>query len=77
LIGQLERALELDPNSLIPVAATIMLTPPVPIVVRVSPSPIVAVDMQAELGPIVIFLFGVPAVAIPVADDGGRGTCYG
>jgi hypothetical protein len=65
---------ELDPKPLTPVASAFVLTPTIFIGFSISPAPIVAIDVETKLGPILVFLFDVPAVAFFIANDRGRRT---
>jgi hypothetical protein len=67
--------LELDPNTLTPVASPFMLTPTILIGFSISPPPIVAVDVETKFGAVLVFLFDVPAIAFLIANDRGRRTC--
>jgi hypothetical protein len=69
------KALELDPNSLTPVASSFVLTPTIFIGFSISPPPIVAIDLETKFGAVLIFLFYVPAVAFLIANDRGRRAC--
>lgn len=67
-------ALKLDPDALrTPIAAALVLAPPVLIVG--SPLPIIGVDLNASIRGVGISLFGAPAVARAIANDGGRRRC--
>jgi hypothetical protein len=58
---------KLDPDALrTPIAAALVLAPPVLIVG--SPLPIIGVDLNASIGGVGISLFGAPAVACTIAD---------
>jgi hypothetical protein len=66
--------LKLDPDAFrTPIAAALVLAPPVLIVG--TPLPIIGVDLNASIGGIGISLFGAPAVARTIANDGGRRRC--
>jgi hypothetical protein len=54
-----------------------VLTPPILVVVDITPLPIVAIDVDTEFRAVVIFLFDMPAVAFRIANDGGRRACRG
>ena len=74
LVVEQTKNLELNPNTVTPVAATVAgLAPAVFVFVVVGPLPVVVVDAQAPFGFVVVFLFYAPAVAFVVADNGGRG----
>ena len=66
--------LEFDPNTVrTPVAAPLMFAPP--ILVVVGPLPIVAINVEPELGLVFVFLLNMPAVTVVIANNGRRGTC--
>ena len=56
-----------------PIAAALVLAPPVLIVG--SPLPIIGVDLNASIRGVGISLFGAPAVARTIANDGCRRRC--
>jgi hypothetical protein len=66
--------LEFDPNTVrTPVAAPLVFAPP--ILVVVGPLPIVAINVEPEVGLVVVFLLNMPAVTVVIANNGRRGTC--
>jgi hypothetical protein len=68
-------SLKLDPSTLRPpVSAALVLSPS--ILVVGSPLPIVRIDANARIWGIRVSLFGSPAVARIVANDGGRRRRY-
>ena len=67
--GRRLSSLKLDPSAFgTPVSAALVLSPPILIV----GSPIVSIDADARIWGIRVSRFGSPAVALIVANDGGR-----
>jgi hypothetical protein len=54
--------LETDPNTASPVAGAVMLAPPIPILICIRPLPIVAINVEAVFGLVIIFLFSLSLI---------------
>jgi hypothetical protein len=68
--------MDFDPASFMPVTAALMFTPAVPVMLVLSPSPIVGVNDDPELGAEMMKLSDMPAIALTIASNfsgcGGR-----
>lgn len=70
-----EKRSERDPDSVAPIAAALVMAPPVVIVVVVPIAmeiPAVGVNLDLDAVLVVIVPVGVPAIALVIADDFGR-----
>jgi len=68
--------LETDPNAAAPVAASLVLAPPISGGIGITPLPIVAINMNPDVRRVVIALLNMPAIAVLIANNGGRRTGY-
>src|SRR5262245_16447729 len=53
--------IETDPNAAAPIAASLVLTPAIPLDVGIGPLPIVAVDMKPYIRRVIVGLLRMPA----------------
>src|SRR5579871_5575307 len=67
--------LERDPETVAPIAAALMFAPA--IMISVMPAPVIVMDGQAERRLIGVVFADMPAIAIAIADDFGRGCGRG
>jgi hypothetical protein len=68
----LSGGLEFPPHVALPVTAAFVLAPGV--VFAFLPFPIIGMDRQAELGPVVVIAMGMPAIAVRITDDSFKGA---
>jgi hypothetical protein len=69
--GRHQVLVDFDPATFMPVTAALMFTPAVSLVLVLSPSPIVGVNGDPELGAEMMDLSDMPAIALTIAYDFG------
>jgi hypothetical protein len=67
--GRRQVLVDFDPAAFMPVTAALMFTPAVPLVLVLSPSPIVGVNGDPELRAEMMNLSDMPAIALTIASN--------